>query len=351
MRALARRDVLRGVAGFALGTPLFGLVACDLEPEEGGLTRFSGNTMGTTWSVSVAGRTAGARDRHALKAGIDGALESVNALMSNWRTDSEISRFNRGAADAWRGVSPDTFTVIDRALEVSRLSGGAFDPTIAPLVDLWGFGPDRAPHRVPPDARIEAALARTGFRHVRTRATTASLAKRRPGLSIDLSGIAKGFGVDKVAAWLDANGIESYLVEIGGELRARGHAPQGRPWRVGIEKPTPLQRSLQRIVGLETAAIATSGGYRNFFESAGARFSHLIDPRTGEPVRHSLASVTVIAPTAADADAWSTALMVSGPDAGVALARRERIAALFLVGDGTGWAEVSTPAFEPYKIG
>ncbi len=338
------------MTGFALGTPLFGLAACDPGAGRGGLTRFSGSTMGTSYMVSISSRPA-VVGRRALKDGIDAVLESIDARMSNWRGSSEISLFNRAAPGSWRGISPDTFAVIDQALSISRLSGGAFDPTVAPLVDLWGFGPALTNRRVPPDARIESALARTGFRHVRTRPSSPSLAKDRAGISIDLSGIAKGFGVDQIAALLEANGIGRYLVEIGGELRAKGRAPHGEPWRVGIEKPIAWQRSLHRVVGLASAAIATSGDYRNFFESDGSRFSHLIDPRTGEPVRHDLLSVTVIAPTAMQADAWSTALMVAGPDAGVTLARRERIAALFLVGDGPNWVEVATPAFDPYKLG
>ncbi len=347
---LSRRELLQGMTGFALGTPLFGLAACDPGAGRNGLTRFSGSTMGTSFTVSIASRPA-AVGRRALKDEIDTALESVNARMSNWRSISEVSLFNRAAPGSWRRISPDTLAVIDQALGISRLSGGAFDPTIGPLVDLWGFGPGPASRQVPSDARIEAARARTGFRHIRTRPSSRSLAKDRAGISIDLSGIAKGFGVDKIAAQLEANGIDSYLVEIGGELRAKGRAPHGAPWRVGIEKPVAGQRSLQRIVGLDSAAIATSGIYRNFFESGGSRFSHLIDPRTGEPVRHDLASVTVIAPTAMQADAWSTALMVLGPDAGASLAQRQGIAALFLVGDGPNWVEVATPAFDPFKLG
>ena len=170
-------------------------------------------------------------------------------------------------------------------------------------------------------------------------------------MEIDLSGVAKGFGVDKLAEHLEAEGVEHYLVEIGGELRARGHSARRRPWRIGVEKPIAGRRAVQRVVALDRGAIATSGNYRNFFDSAETRYSHIIDPRTGEPVRHRLASVTVIAPTAMQADALSTALMVLGPEAGLGLAERAGLAAFFIVKDGGGFAEVPSSRFEPYRLG
>ena len=162
---------------------------------------------------------------------------------------------------------------------------------------------------------------------------------------------AKGFGVDKVAEHLDKEGIDRYLVEVGGELRARGYSPRHRPWRIGIERPVPGKTAVQRIVELDGNAIASSGNYRNFFDNGGVRFSHIIDPRTGEPISHALASVTVIAPTAMQADALSTALMVLGPDAGLDLAEAENLAALFIVEGGTRFTEIKSPAFERFQPG
>jgi thiamine biosynthesis lipoprotein len=348
--SLSRRDLLRRTSGFALSTPLLSLAACDAGVGRGRTMTFAGPTMGTNYSVTIADPPT-SLDRRALKAEIDRHLETVNGQMSSWRSDSEISRFNAEEPDAWMAVSPDTLSVIDEALRIGRLSGGAFDPTIGPLVDLWGFGPGSAERRIPQPARVDAALERTGLGQVRTRGSRPAIAKARAGLEIDLSGIAKGFGVDRLARRLEARGVDHYLVEIGGELRALGHSPRRRPWWIGIEKPLAGRRAVQRIVGLDRGAIATSGNYRNFFDSDGWRYSHIIDPRSGEPVRHRLVSATVVAPTAMLADVLSTALMVLGPDDGWALAEREKLAALFILQDGDGFAEVTSSAFERYRVG
>lgn len=347
---LSRRDLLRRTSGFALTPPLLSLAACDAGVGHGRTMRFTGPTMGTSYSVTIAQPPTGL-DRRALKAGIDEQLGAVNRQMSNWRSDSEISRFNAEAPGAWTTVSPDTLSVIDEALRMGRLSRGAFDPTIGPLVDLWGFGPGSTAPRIPRPGQVDAALERTGLERIRLGDSRSAVAKGRAGLEIDLSGIAKGFGVDKLAERLEAQGIDRYLVEIGGELRARGHSLQRRPWWIGIEKPLAGRRAVQRIVGLDRGAIATSGNYRNFFDEDGWRYSHIIDPRRGEPVRHHLVSATVIAPTAMQADALSTALMVLGPEEGWALAEREKLAALFILQDGDSFTEVASAAFEPYRVG
>lgn len=347
---VSRRDVLSRATGLVLAAPFLGLAACDEAEIHRRATTLAGATMGTRYIVRIASLPLGI-DAHTLRAEFERLLETVNDQMSNWRAVSEISRFNAGPASSWLEISPDTSTVVDEALGVSRLSGGAFDPTIGPLVDLWGFGPGSAARGIPPRARIEAALATMGFRHVRTKRVPVAIAKGQAGIEVDLSGIAKGFGVDKLAEHLDRKGISDYLVEIGGELRARGHSPLRRPWRIGVERPAIGRRAIQRIVGLDRGAIATSGNYRIFFNSEGRRYSHIIDPRNGEPVAHELASVTVVAPSTMQADAWSTALMVLGPEAGLRLARRENIAALFIVKDGRRFAEIASPRFERYGFG
>jgi thiamine biosynthesis lipoprotein len=343
----SRRDVIRQAKGLALATPFLSLIAC-----EGGaarkLTLVTGATMGTRYSVKIS-RLPMDVDRHALERDIALILETVNEQMSTYRPSSELSRFNAATSASWTEVSPDTLDVVEQALRVSRLSDGAFDPTIGALVDLWGFGPGGG-QNVPPVDRIEETLGSIGYRNVHAKATPPSLAKGRPGIRVDLSGIAKGFGVDKVAEHLERIGVEYYLVEIGGELRGRGYSPRGEIWRVGIERPVTAPRRVQRVVRLGGQALATSGDYRIFFERAGSRYSHIINPRDGRPVDHGLASVTVAASSTMLADALSTALMVLGPKAGLALARREGIAAFFINKTDNGFVELVSPEFAPYLI-
>jgi thiamine biosynthesis lipoprotein len=348
VRAVSRRDVIRQTQALALATPFLGLVACD-----GGfarrLTVVTGSTMGTSYSVKIP-RLPAQLDRDTLERDIAQILEAVNQQMSTYRPNSELSRFNAGAPATWTEVSPDTLAVVTEALRISRLSDGAFDPTIGPLVDLWGFGPGAGRRDVPTADRIETTLRRVGYRHARIKATPPSLAKSRRDIRVDLCGIAKGFGVDKVAEHLERIGIDYYLVEIGGELRGRGYSPRGDTWRVGIERPVAAPGRVQRVVRLGGRALATSGDYRIFFERDGARYSHIIDPRDGWPVTHGLASVTVVAPTTMQADALSTALMVLGPEAGLALARREAIAAFFIAKTDSGFVEFVAPEFAPYLM-
>jgi len=347
---LSRRSLLQMTGKFALAAPALSVVACEGRDGPGNAASFAGATMGTGYNITVSNFPE-ALDRRAFKAGAEQILEIVNREMSNWRPASDISIFNSGPASRLSPVSQDTLMVLETALGISRKTRGAFDPTVGPLVDLWGFGPAESGRNVPPDKRIESMLAGTGYRRLRLDRTTSAIAKEHPDLAVNLSGIAKGFGVDKLASFVESQGIEDYLVEIGGELRARGRSPRRAPWRIGIEEPVAWQRSLQRIIALEGGAVATSGNYRNYFQNDGVLYSHIIDPRSGIPVDHKLASVTVIAATAMAADALSTGLMVLGPDAGLALARQEGLAAFFLVQDGRGFAEIATPAFDAYARG
>ncbi len=348
IRAFSRRDIIRQARGLALATPFLSLIACD-----GGagrrLTLITGTTMGTSYSVKIPHLPTQV-DRHALEADIARILETVNAQMSTYRPDSELSRFNAGSAASWTEVSSETLRVVEAALGTSRLVEGAFDPTIGPLVELWGFGPGGRAPNVPTEDRIQDLLRNINYGHLRTKAVPAALGKAREGLRVDLSGIAKGFAVDKLAEQLERIGIEYYLVEIGGELRGRGYSPRGDIWRVGIERPSPASGTVQRVVRLGGQALATSGDYRIFFERDGARYSHILDPRNGRPVDHGLASVTVVAPSTLEADALSTALMVLGPEVGFELARRDGIAAFFIAKTDRGFAERIAPEFAPYLI-
>ena len=345
----SRREVIRQAVGLAVATPFLSLIACDGGGTGRKLTLVTGTTMGTTYSVKIPKMPASV-DRLAMENDIAAILETVNEQMSTYRPESELSRFNAATSDSWTEVSPATLAVIREALRMSRLSGGAFDPTIGPLVGLWGFGAGSRRQDVPSRHQIEETLGGIGYRKVRTKASPPSIAKSRDDVRVDLSGIAKGFGVDKIAEYLERIGVEYYLVEIGGELRGRGYNQRGGVWRVGIEKPAAAPGTGHRVVHLGGQALATSGDYRIFFERQGARYSHIIDAHNGWPVDHGLASVTVIAPTTMQADALSTALMVLGPEAGSDLARREKIAAFFIAKAGNGYVEIVSPEFVRYLI-
>ena len=344
---LSRRDLLQTAKALATAAPLLGLAGCGRARPEGGATRLAGKTMGTTYGVVVADLPVGV-DRRALHADLERVLERVDAQMSTYRADSELSRFNDAPPGVWIEVSADTLAVTEAALEVARLSAGAFDPTVGPLVDDWGFGPGPAVAPSTAGGRAGGLLTRVGHGLVDTRRAPPALHKRHGEVRVDLSGIAKGFGLDRIAAHLEGIGVGRYLIEIGGELRVRGRAPHGRPWQVGIEQPEAGARAVRRVVRLDGGALATSGDYLDYFERDGRRYSHIIDPRSGRPVDHGLASVSVVAETAMRADALATALMVLGPGAGLRLALRENIAALFVVREGEGLDELRTPAFEPY---
>ena len=346
---LSRREVLERAKAFALVLPGFSLAACGRGKPADRLIEFTGATMGTTYSVKVTDLPTRV-DRDALHAEMHRILETVNARMSTYQAESELSRFNASPSTGWLTISTDTLEVLDEAQRVSRLCGGAFDVTVGPLVNLWGFGPPVRSALPPADGHIRGALEKVGFWHIDSRKSPPAVRKNRPGMYIDLSAIAKGYGLDKVAEHLEHRDIGHYLVEIGGELRGRGHNPRGEPWKVAIEKPFAGHRAIYRVVHLQDGVLATSGDYRNYFEKDGQRYAHIIDPRTGQPITHNLASVTIIGQSAMSADALATALMVLGPEAGFRLATRENLAAFFVVKDGERFVEISTPAFERHLV-
>ena len=292
------------------------LQACSQAPHS-----LSGQTMGTSYNVKYFGAA-----RPELDAAIDARLQALNAQLSTYSDDSEVSRFNAAAANEWFAVSESTAEIVASAQTISRQSNGAFDITVGPLVDLWGFGASNYRNSPPPVAAIEAQLATVGYQNLSVRSSPPALAKQRADIAIDLSAIAKGYAVDEVGKLLDAAGLDAWLVEVGGELRTRGSKPDGDDWRVAIEKPVPGERSVQRIVTLRDAAIATSGDYRNFFEFAGVRYSHSINPLTGWPVQDGIGSVSVIASTAMTADAWATALLVMGETDALRVAEEQQLA-------------------------
>jgi thiamine biosynthesis lipoprotein len=317
-------------------------------PGETGLHMFAGASMGTTWSVSLVAPGLADGERREIAQAIEARIDRVDELMSTWSPDSELSRFNRSTSTSPIPLSAETLEVFRVAAEVSELTGGAFDVTVSPLVAAWGFGAtDRAPGPPPPD-ELERARARVGYRLLELDLEGGSLRKRDAATVCDLSAVAKGFAVDEAGRALLERGHRDFLIEVGGEVLARGRRPDGARWRVAIERPDPGQRAIHRVVELEGLAMATSGDYRNYIEVDGERFSHLIDPRTGRPVASGVASVSVVEPTAARADALATGLAVLGPERGYALAEREGLAAYFLVRHGEGGLQaLATPAFEP----
>jgi len=302
--------------------------------------------MGTTWAVRVVTVDAWPRaERDRVAGEIQAVLDDVDSKMSHYDPSSELSRFNRGRTTRPFPVSAETFEVFRQARRLSEATAGALDVTVAPLVNAWGFGPVE-PDRFPPDAdRLSRALDHVGYAGIELDEAGSTLRKADPAIEVDLSAVAKGYGVDLVAAALRGEGLDRYLVEVGGEIVASGTNHLDGPWRIGIESPV-AGAGIQRVVPLRDRAMATSGDYRNRREVEGGWVSHTIDPRTGRPVEHRLASVSVIADRCVVADGLATALEVLGPDDGYALAVERGWAALFLIrGEDGAIAERATPAF------
>ncbi len=306
--------------------------------------------MGTQYSVQLAEHVDSATYEK-VSGAIAGVLNDVNAKMSTYIDTSEVSRFAAAPPGEPFELSEDTVTVIRKALELSEASGGAFDITVRPLVDAWGFGPDGRPERRPGGDTTQALLERVGYRKLKLDVERRTLLKTTASVSVDLSAIAKGYAVDRVADTLEELGYENYLVEIGGEMRVRGEKAPEQPWRVGIEAPVPGERKVARVVRLTDHGMATSGNYRNFYIEDGIRYAHTIDPTTGEPVRHRLQSVSVIHPESALADGWATALMVLGEKKAPQVASENGLAALFIISGPEGRFEFEmTDPFRAFLI-
>jgi thiamine biosynthesis lipoprotein len=302
--------------------------------------------MGTTYVVRL-GATLSESERIGVARAISESLENVNARMSSYLSDSELSRFNRSTAGAPFPVSGELFEIVSEAVRVSESTSGAFDITVAPLVRLWGFGANAVPLREPPGgAEIEEARSRVGFRNLALDDDAVALTRRIDGLECDLSGIAMGYAVDRVAEALEGRGHRDYMVDVGGEVRTLGKDVSGEPWRVTIERPAQGRREVQRVVTLSGLSMAASRAYRSSHEIDGKQVSHLVDPRTGRPVDNGLASVIVIGGNCASADALATGLFVLGPEEGYQLALEQDVAALFLLRGPEGRVEErATPAF------
>lgn len=305
----------------------------------------TGSAMGTTFKVVLV-EPPEALATETLESELVAALQTVDLLASTWRDDSELTAFNVDYSIDWIPVSVDFCELLDSALEISRTTSGAFDLTIGPLVNVWGFGPDGQIVEPPSAADIVAAQHRVGFDMLEADCNERLVRKDVPDLYVDLSGWAKGYAVDQLAELLDARGIVNYLVEIGGELRVKGINSESRKWAIAIEAPSTSERIPHAVLRVTDTSVATSGDYRNYFTHDDDNYSHTIDARTGRPVTHDLAAVTVVDPSAAYADAMATALLVLGPEAGPALATKLDIAGYFLVRTKTDIHEITTPEFD-----
>lgn len=304
-----------------------------------------GRTMGTTYNIKVVA-TVEQLEALKLQNKIDAALKQINQEMSTYIPSSEISKFNQLTTTEAVEISPGFSRVLAESMKLGELTQGKLDVTVGPLVNLWGFGPEQRPEKVPSADVLAATKEKVGLENLVLDGN--QLSKKVPQLYVDLSTIAKGYGVDVVAELIEANGFTNYLVEIGGELRLRGFKSTGELWVVAIEKPITTERSVQQFIVPKDNAMATSGDYRNYFEADGTRFSHIIDPATGKPINHNLVSVTVIHPSSMTADGLSTALMVMGIEQGMKFAIDNDIAALFVAKTENGFDEQFTVKFKQY---
>ncbi len=337
--------VKAAVSWLRLSLLLLGLNACRSQQPQ--WVSLSGATMGTYYVVKYLNHPHLAPPKTVQQA-LEQRLEHINDLMSTYRPDSELSRFNRSrAVNQLFPLAPETLLVIREAVRLHQLSEGALDITLGPLVDLWGFGPPvPLQERLPTHQALSQCRAWIGLDKLGVHPT--GISKPIPQLALDLSGIAKGFGVDDLADYLASLGIEHYLVTIGGEMRFKGHNPQRQPWRIAIENPSDPSQAASRLLTPGEGALATSGDYRNYFEQAGIRYSHTLDPRTGRPITHHLVSATVLHPSCMTADGLATAFSVLGPEKALAMANQHQIPLLLLVKTPTGFTEHYSTAFQPY---
>lgn len=291
--------------------------------------QLTGLTMGTQYSVQWR-KLPDSVDPRTIKNRVETRLQDINDLMSTYLPHSQLNGFNRSRETGWHAVEPELAELVHIALNISKQSNGAFDITVGPLVSLWGFGPTETEFSFPSSTEIRIAKRSIGYHHVQARLNPAALNKKLGDVVLDLSAIAKGYAVDQIAEILDAENVEHYMVEVGGEVKGKGLAPHGKPWRIGIETPDTQRGNIEAVVSLDNVGVATSGDYRNFIEHEGKRYSHAIDPRTGYPVKHYLRSVTVIHESVALADAWATAFLVLGADKAYKLAQQKDMAILLI---------------------
>lgn len=286
--------------------------------------------MGTTYNVTVVDNPL-SLSKEDLKKRIEETLNEVNEKMSNWYDQSEISTINNDKRGKPIDLSQELFDVINISTDIHKRSNGAFDITAAPLINLWGFGPNKSERKIPSVSEVNAALELVGqTRLLKLIPGLNQLKKRNSEVSINLSAIAKGYGIDRIARTLREEKIQNFLVEIGGDLITSGTNKNGKAWSIGIESPKVGSQIVQSVIKIKDQAMATSGDYKNFFEKNGIKYSHIIDPKTGYPIRHKTLSVTVLAKSAALADGWATAMLVLGKNDGMIVANKLDIPVFFI---------------------
>ena len=333
----------------------FLLAACDsstpsVKPAAPAATVLEGKTMGTFWRVSIM--NVDARRADELRGKIQSQLDADDQLLSTYKNDSALMRFNLSNSTSLWPVSEAMADIVTEALHIGYKTNGAMDITVGPLVNLWGFGPTKQPEKIPDQAQIDDARARTGLQHltVINQYGQQYLQKDIPDLFVDLSTVGEGYAADHLAALMTQEGISRYLVSVGGALVSRGLNASDQPWRVAIQKPTDTQNAVQAVVDINGHGISTSGSYRNYYELDGKRLSHVIDPQTGRPIEHNLVSVTVIAPTALEADNWDTGLMVLGPEKAKEVVRQEGLAVYMITREGETFKTWMSPQFQSFLI-
>jgi len=328
------------------------ITGCDPTPPAAqpgaAVTVLDGKTMGTSWRVSVVDIDKAQAD--ALREKIAAQLAADDMLLSTWKSDSALSRFNASTSTTPWPVNAALADIVTLALRVGVKTDSAMDITVGPLVNLWGFGPDKQPETTPTPSQIEAAKMRVGLQHLSVSylAGQQFIQKDIPDLYVDLSTVGEGYAADHLAQLMEQEGIARYLVSVGGALVSRGMNGEGKPWRVAIQKPTDRENAVQAVVDINGHGISTSGSYRNYYELDGKRLSHVIDPHTGHPIEHNLVSVTVIAPTALEADTWDTGLMVLGPQKAREVAMREGLAIYMIVKEGETFTPWMSPQFAAF---
>ncbi|VUS58870.1 FAD:protein FMN transferase [Klebsiella huaxiensis] len=314
-------------------------------------TVLDGKTMGTFWRVSVI--NVDEAKAQELRQKVQAQLDADDRLLSTWKNDSALMRFNHSPSTTPWPVSEAMADIVTLSLSIGAKTHGAMDITVGPLVNLWGFGPDKQPVKTPDAQQIAAAKARSGLQHltVINQADKQFLQKDIPDLFVDLSTVGEGYAADHLARLMEQEGISRYLVSVGGALVSRGMNAEGQPWRVAIQKPTDRENAVQAIVDINGHGISTSGSYRNYYELDGKRISHVIDPQTGRPIDHKLVSVTVIAPTALEADGWDTGLMVLGPKRAQDVVREQGLAVYMIIKEGEGFKTWMSPQFRAFLVG
>lgn len=324
------------------------LLATGCDQGQSRLFVLTGTTMGTTYTIKIVQDRPPLRqvEKETISTGIHSLLQEVNRQMSTYLPDSEISSFNNYQGNKWFPISSDFSWVMKSALSISIASNGAFDVTVGSLVNLWGFGTEERETVIPDETEIQRRKRLTGYQNISISTEPPAIRKNNPNISCDLSAIAKGFGVDKVARFLEEAEIQHYMVEIGGEVRTKGLNSAGKKWHIGLQSPE--EKKIAKVVNLSNLAMATSGDYANYHEVNGKRYSHTIDPRTARPIEHHLASVTVIHPSCMKADGLATAINVLGPVAGYEFAVKQKLPVFMLIRKKGAFVEKMSPEFKQF---